>query len=85
MAKLYGFISRQYADAQFIGQLFAWPCLIALVVIYLTVYAVFGATGVFVLTMLIVFTVWLIVMLLLAHLVKAVYRFIRGLFLDLKR
>jgi len=85
MAKLYGFISRQYADAQFIGQLFAWPCLIALVVIYLTIYAVFGATGVFVLTMLIVFTVWLIVMLLLAHLVKAVYRFIRGLFLDLKR
>ena len=85
MAKLYGFISRQYADAQFIGQLFAWPCLIALVVIYLTVYAVFGTTGVFVLTMLIVFTVWLIVMLLLAHLVKAVYRFIRGLFLDLKR
>jgi len=83
MAKLYGFISRQLADAQFIGQLFAWPCLIALLVVYLTVYAIFGATGVFVLTMLILFTVWLVIMLLLAHLVKAVYRFIRGLFLGL--
>jgi hypothetical protein len=83
MAKLYGFISRQLADAQFIGQLFAWPCLIALLVVYLTVYLAFGATGVFVLTMLILFTVWLVIMLLLAHLVKAVYRFIRGLFLGL--
>jgi len=83
MAKLYGFISRKYADAQFIGQLFARPCLIALVVVYFTVYALFGATGVFVVTMLILFTVWLVIMLLLAHLIKAVYRFIRGLFLGL--
>jgi hypothetical protein len=84
MARLYGFISTRYANAQWLGELLAWPVLAAIFAVYFTVYLVFGSVGVIVLTSLIVFTIWLIIMLLLAHLVKAVYRFIRGLYLSLK-
>lgn len=84
MTRLYGFISRKYADSEWLANKLAWPIVICVIVVYMTVYLLFGPIGLYILTFLILFTIWLIIMLLTLHFIRNVYRYICKLFLDLR-